>query len=458
MRFILSGIIFVFALEGAWAAEVDLSKAIQFEVEKYQLKNGLTVLLQEDHSVPLVSVHQWFRVGSKDELPKKTGLAHFFEHMMFKGTKKFPKEVFAQSLTEKGGEFNAFTTSDYTGYYITLPKDHLNLVLEIESDRMRNLLLAENDVVSEREVVKEERRMRYDNVPEGVMRETLSSMIYTTLPYRFSVIGSMEDLNQASMEDLRAFYKRYYSPNNAVLVIVGDFSSAEVKKMIEKLYGSLPSEEIERLKFKPEVEPTKPKKTVIKKNIQAPIISSGYLTQPIDHRDQYALEILMAILTRGDSSRLQKKLVYEDQLVDNAAAGCQAEVLGGSCLFFAYLKPTVKPETVLRILDQQLQSLATKKISDKELEKAKNNYMMDYVNSLKKVNGRAQSLAFNEIQLGDYKKLFTDLAEIQAVTSDQVMAVTKKYFKKNRENVVILLPESADGKDTPKAKNKGGVK
>ncbi len=217
--FLLVGLLFSSMAVAATAP--DLEKAIQIPVEKYQLSNGLTVLLNEDHSVPLVSYQQWFRVGSKDEEPGRTGLAHFFEHMMFKGTAKYSKDVFGQVLGPKGADFNAFTTADYTGYYITLPREHLQLAISIESDRMRNLLLDPKDVSSEREVVKEERRMRYDNQPEGVIRETLDEMMFKNLPYRWPVIGSMADLNMASNADLRAFYKRYYSPNDAVVVVSG---------------------------------------------------------------------------------------------------------------------------------------------------------------------------------------------------------------------------------------------
>ena len=223
-------LLLLFFSQAGWSTP-DLSKAIQIDVEKYELSNGLTVLLAEDHSVPMVSYHQWFRVGSKDEDAGRTGLAHFFEHMMFKGTPKHSKEFFGQELASKGAEFNAFTSDDYTGYYIEIPKDHLKLAIDIESDRMRNLTLDPKDVNSEREVVKEERRMRYDNQPEGVIRESLDEMMFKNLPYRWPVIGSMEDLNQASNADLRAFYKRYYSPNNAVVVVAGDFSKDDSQSL-----------------------------------------------------------------------------------------------------------------------------------------------------------------------------------------------------------------------------------
>lgn len=432
----------------------DLTKAIQLDVEKYELSNGLTVLLHEDHAVPLVAYHQWFRVGSKDEDKGRTGLAHFFEHMMFKGTAKHPKEMFGSELASRGAEFNAFTNDDYTGYYIEIPKQHLQLVMDIESDRMRGLLLDTKDVVSEREVVKEERRMRYDNQPEGVIRETLNQMIFKNLPYQWPVIGSMEDLNQASMADLRAFYKRYYSPNNAVVVVAGDFDKEQVKAWIKKYYGDLPSEQIARKTYEAEWDQPKAQTKTIQKNVQAPIIANAYLTPPAADKDSYALDLLETVLGQGASSRLHKKLVYEDQIATSVSSGCHDELLASRCVINVYLKPGVPPSTVQKLIDMEIQMLQTKKISAKELEKAKNNYLMDYVSQLRKLNGRAEALAYNEIIFGDYKKLFNDIPAVEAVTAEEIQAVAQKYFKPQHRNVVILVPGKAtkgkqESKDEP---------
>jgi zinc protease len=441
----------------AFALSQDLGKAIQLNVEKYQLENGLTVLLQEDHSVPLVSYQQWFRVGSKDELPGKTGLAHFFEHMMFKGTEKYSKETFGQTLAAKGAEFNAFTTADYTGYYITLPSNELKLAISIESDRMRNLLLKNSDVVSEREVVKEEKRMRYDNQPEGIIRETMSEMIYKNLPYRYMVIGSMDDLNKASQDDLHAFYKRFYSPNNAVVVIAGDFNRADTKKWIQEAYGQIPREVIERINYKAEWDQPKAQEKVIHKNVQSPIVAIGYLSPKAADPDGYALDLLTVLLGQGDSSRLHKKMVYQDQTATGVSAGCQGEILAGRCMFYAYLKPNGKPEAALKTIEKEIRNLSTTKITEKELEKAKNNYLMEYVGGLKKIGGRAESLAYNEILFGDYKKLFTDIPAVQAVTVDEIQAAAKKYLKPAHENVIILLPDTKSAKGKSASSKDPGV-
>jgi zinc protease len=439
------------ASNSLWAASPDLSQAIQLNVDKYELPNGLTVLLQEDHSAPLVSVHQWFRVGSKDELPGRTGLAHFFEHMMFKGTKKYSKDVFGQTLTSKGGEFNAFTNNDYTGYYINIPSENLKLVLSIESDRMRNLLLDSKDVQSEREVVKEERRMRTDNQPEGVIRETLSDMMFKNLPYKWPIIGSMEDLNQATMDDLHAFYKRFYSPNNAVLVIAGDFDPKKVKEWIADFYGSYPREKIDRVQYSQEFDQQKAQEKVIERNVQSPIVFVSYLTPPAASPETYALDLLTTILGQGDSSRLHRQLVYKDQIATSAGAGCQDQMLASRCFVSVYLKPGGNPRSALKLIEKEIQNVISKKVSAKELEKAKNNATMDFVNQLSKIGGRAEALAYNEAVFGDYKRLFTDIPAFQAVTAEQIQDVAKKYFRLDHRNVIIMMPEKKAAKVSSKA-------
>ena len=352
--------------------------------------------------------------------------------MMFKGTAKHSKDVFGQSLASKGAEFNAFTNSDYTGYYIEIPKDHLRLAIDIESDRMRNLLLDPKDVISEREVVKEERRMRYDNLPEGVIRETLNEMMFRNLPYRWPVIGSMEDLNQASNADLRAFYKRYYSPNNAVVVVAGDFNKEEVKAWIQEFYGGIPSEQINRKTFPPEWDQPKAQEKIIKKSVQAPIIATSFLTPAASSKDTYALDLIAVLLGQGDSSRLHRKLVYEDQIatsvIPDAMTNCSRVVARSTC--------TSSPASSrgARKRSWKWKSRCPKQKDQRQRAgKAKNNYLMEYVNELRKLNGRAEALAYNEILFGDYKKLFNDIPAVEAVTADEIQAAAQKYFKSQHQ-------------------------
>jgi len=423
----------------------DLEKAIQFPVEKYQLKNGLTVLLHPDSSIPAVSIQQWFRVGSKDEVPGRTGLAHFFEHMMFKGTKKFGKDTWGKFLNGKGAETNAFTSDDYTGYYINAPAEHLDLLLQIESDRMRNLSLDPKDVNSEREVVKEERRMRYDDNIEGGIREKMNEIMFTNLPYHWLPIGSMTDLNAASMDDLHKFYKTYYSPNNAVLVIAGSFKPEEAKKLVDKYYSGLPKEDIQRPVIKPEAPQTKEVRAVIDREAQAPTVAVGYRLPDVNSPDNYALDLLSIILGQGESSRLHKQLVYKKEMALSVYAASWNQVLAGQFSIGAGLKPKADPEKVLALMEAQVKLMRDKPVTQKELDKARTLFMTDYVDGLKRVSGRAHRLASYEILFGDYTRIFSDLKKYQEVTVDDIRRVAKLYLQPNQRNIVIVHPKKVSG-------------
>lgn len=436
-----------FASTNALAAtSEELAKAITMPVEKYELKNGLVVLLHPDSSIPAISLQQWFRVGSKDEVPGRTGLAHFFEHMMFKGTKKYPKDTWGKFMNSKGAEVNAFTSTDYTGYYINLPNEHLELALEIEADRMRNLLLDPKEVKSEREVVKEERRMRYEDQIEGSIREKMADMMFTNLPYHWLTIGSMADLNAASMEDMHKFYKSFYSPNNAVLVVAGSFDKDQVKKLIEKYYGKLPREEITRPKITQDEPQVKEQRAVIEREAQAPTVAVGYRLPDLKHVDNYALDLLSIILGRGQSSRLYKQLVYKDEIALNAYASSWSQVLAGQFTVFANLKPGASPDKALAKLESEIKRLRDTKVPQAELDKARNVFLKDYVDELKKVSGRARTLASYEILFGDYKRVFSDLPEYQKVTVQDIQRVAQAYLKPASRNIVIVLPKKPGGR------------
>jgi zinc protease len=427
-------------------APADLEKAIQFPVEKYELKNGLTVVLHPDNTIPSISIQTWYRVGSKDEIPGRTGLAHFFEHMMFKGTEKFPKDTWGKFLNGKGAETNAFTSNDYTGYYINAPAEHLDLLLQIESDRMRNLKLDPKEVQSEREVVKEERRMRYEDNIDGGIREKMNDIMFEKLPYHWLPIGSMTDLNAASMDDLRAFYKTYYSPNNAVLVIAGQFDVESTKKLVDKYYAGLPREEIKRPVITQEAPQIKARKAVIEREAQSPTVAIGYRLPDIKSHDHYALDLLSIVLGQGQSSRLYKKLIYENELGLNAYASSWGQTLAGQFSVYVTLKPRINPNMVADMIEREVRLLRDKPVSQKELDKARNIFLKDYVDGLKKVSGRARTLANYETLLNDYRRIFSDLKEYAAVTPQDVQKVAQLYLKPESRNTVIVLPRKSGGR------------
>lgn len=418
----------------------DIGSQIRFPVEKYTLPNGLVVLLAEDHSAPIVSYHTWFRVGSKDEEPGYTGIAHLFEHMMFKGAKRYTGAQFDTILQANGATNNAFTSYDYTGYYENLPSSKLELVIDIESDRMANLQVTEANLKSEREVVKEERRYRVDNNPSGILNEVLYGTAFRVHPYRWPVIGYMTDLNNINLAKSIEFYRQFYAPNNAIIVVSGDFNSSEAKKLIERYYGKIPAQEIKRRARPPEPPVTSPRTQFVSKDVQSVTFAISYHTPKAGEEDAYALDLLSNIMGRGASSRLYKRLVYKDQVASGVSAYNYTKQDSGLFTFRVSLKPGANFGQAQRAVYGEVWRPRNILVSEAELEMAKNQTMKDYVDGLKTVYGRAQALAVNEVLFGDYGRLFTDLDRYNRVTREQIRAVAAKYLVPEKSVLAVLRP------------------
>ncbi len=417
-----------------------IGQNLKLEVEKYKLPNGLTVLLYEDHSVPLVSYHTWFRVGSKDERPGITGIAHLFEHMMFKGAKRYSGEAFDHLIHANGAVDNAFTTNDYTGYFTDGPSDKLELFMDIESDRMVNLDITDAKIKTEREVVKEERRKRTDNSVMGALWEATFDLVYKAHPYRWPVIGWMDDLNRITLKDCKEFYKTFYAPNNAVMVIAGDIDKSKVKDLIQKYYGNLPSSEI-----KPRSYPKEPNQGSIRvreivKAVQTPTIGMAFKTSRAGEDDTYVLDLIANILGSDQSSRLYKRMVYRSQIVLNVNASSWTPQEPGFFQIAAGLRTGMTPDNILKVIENELWVLRSKGVTEAELKKAKNQIMMDYVNSLKTIHGKANALALNETLFADYQVFFRDLDKYEAVTVGDVQTIAKKYLKPEQKSIVKIIP------------------
>jgi zinc protease len=418
---------------------------ISFPVVKYKLENGLTVLLQEDHTVPMVSYHTWYRVGSRDEKPGVTGAAHMLEHMMFKGAKKYSGKDFDRVLHENGITNNAFTTWDYTGFYENLPSSKLELMMDMEVDRMRFLTLSPDDLKSELEVVKEERRWRIDNNPIGLLRETLFGLAYKKHPYRWPVIGTMKDITDYTSEKLKFFYDTYYVPNNAVLVLAGDIDIEKTKKLIQKYYGPLvPNPNLPQRTYPQDELPKQLKYKVVKGDVQSSTVMIAYPGVASGHPDSFPLDLLAGVLGNGDSSRLYKRLVYQAQSATSAGAYDMTNADPGLFIVSASLKPGQSATDAEILLRREVSKLkAPNAISEKELEKSKNQFMKEFVDGIMTIDGKAQALAVNEIVFGSYEKLFTDLEKYRAVTVADLERVARDYLKKERETVAILEPKNA---------------
>ncbi len=441
MKIVLS--ILLLALS-TWAQNAqDLN--IKLPVEKFVLKNGLTVLLHRDATVPLISYHTWYRVGSRYEKPGITGSAHMLEHMMFKGAKKYSNKEFDRILQANGVTNNAFTTYDITGFYENLPKDKLELIMDMEKDRLSSLLLRPEDLKSEKQVVAEERRWRVDNNPQSLLREQAMEILFKGTPYRWPVIGYMKDIQNYTVAPLRHFYETYYVPNNAVLVIAGDIDIENTKKLVEKYYGELPSKPL------PPVVPVKVaplhQQKVIKlyKDVQVPSLMITYQSVPDQHPDSYALDLLSQILANGASSRLSKELVYNKQWATVTGAYQYSLKQAGTFGVYVQMKPGARDRQVLNVVDREIFRARHQLISERELKRAQNQFMMDFVDNLSTIDSKARALASSEIISGDYRTLFKDLEKYQKVTVQDIRRVAEKYLNPRARVVAWLKPQTQQG-------------
>ena len=439
---------------------------LRFPVEKYQLKNGLTVLLNEDHSIPMVSFHTWYKVGSKEEHEGVTGAAHMLEHMMFKGAKKYTGKDFDRILHENGVTNNAFTTNDYTGFYENLPSSKLELIMDMEVDRMRSLAIRPEDLKSELQVVTEERRWRTDNTPTGRLREIFFAEIFKGHPYAWPVIGWMKDIEAYTSEKLRKFFDTYYVPNNAVLVLSGDFKSDAAKKLIAKYYDDLPYRSVPKAEVSFTKTPmqssqkdtghssavsssalsnklvliTKAINKEVKDHVQTPMMVLGFQSPESGQKESYQLDLLAELLGNGLSSRLHSKLVYESALASSVGAYNQTMKEAGVFTIQVNSRNKTNKAAIENMVWSEISNLQKKVVTDKELRKAKNRLLNQYVDGLTTIDGKAQALAINEILFGDYSRLFQDLSEYEAVTVEQIQSVAKKYLNKNQSVKVWLVP------------------
>jgi zinc protease len=414
------------------------------EVFETTLDNGLKVLLLEERKAPVTTFHVWYRVGSRNEQAGRTGLAHFMEHMMFKGTPQIGAQAFSQVIRKNGGRDNAFTSQDYTGYFVTLAADRVHLPLELEPDRMVNLLLKPDEVERERSVVMEERRLRTDDDPSSSLWEKVQAAAFKAHPYGNPVIGWMEDIRKLSREDLQAFYKTYYVPNNAVVVVVGDFDRAELLPRIQKAFGAIP-----RGPEPPPVRIVEPPQngerrvTLTREDAKLPFIMALYRAPNLTDADSYALEVLEVILAGGKSARLYRNVVYEQQLALSAGA-YYSRVSADPQAFALYASslPGKRVEDLEQALYAEVERLKTELVSPRELEKAKNQIQASFVFSQDSIFSLAQQLASYEIVAG-WRRWKDYLPGIRGVTAEDVQRVAKKYLTTENRTVGILIPGGA---------------
>ncbi len=408
---------------------------------KVVLANGLRVILMEDRSAPVVAVQVWYHVGSKDEVVGKRGLAHLFEHLMFRGTAKHGPGEFDRRLDEVGGENNAFTSEDVTAYHETLPAEHLPLALALEADRMRGLTLRPEIVDREREVVKEEKRLRLDNDPMGRTFEAFLESAFETHPYRWTPAGTIEDLDTVTTEEAKAFYDRYYRPNNAVLVVVGAFDPDRALETIERAFGPIPpGPKVER-KIAPEPAQRGLREKTVRLATQLPVMIGGYKIPAISHPDLPALEVLGRVLSVGQSSRMHRNLVKGKRLAVFAGGDADAREDPGLFLVYAGFLPDQKPEAVRGALLAEVERVASGGIDARELTKAKNQLAAEHVFGLDTAEGKADELGEAELLLGGYERFLDGPKRYDAVTAAAVRDAARRYLRRENLTLVTLLPE-----------------
>ena len=414
------------------------------------LSNGLKVILLENHKAPLITFQVWYRVGSRNEEWGKTGLSHMLEHMMFKGTKKIGPEEFSRIIQENGGNDNAFTSRDYTAYFENISADRVQVALDLESDRMQNLILREEDFRTERMVVMEERRLRTEDNPQSYLQEQVEATAFQIQPYHWPTIGWMEDITRFTLEDLKSYYRTYYNPINAFLVVVGDFKKEELLPRIEKAFGSYakgmtPHQDRDR-----DPPQAGERRIFLKKEAQLPFLVMGYHVPNLREPDSYVLEVIATILSGGKSSRLYKSLVREKRLVLSADADHSLLSRDPSLFYLsADLLPGKEVTEVEKALDQEVERLQREPVGDHELEKAKNQMEASFVFGQDSIFYQAMLLAQHEIAVG-WRAIDDYIPSIRKVSSEDILRVAKRYLVPDNRTVGILIPlPPKEGKPVP---------
>jgi len=423
-----------------------------FNIQEHMLKNGMKVLVQEDPSIPNVALYTFFHVGSRNEHEGITGLSHFFEHMMFNGAKKYGPGQFDKTMEAAGGNNNAYTSNDMTVYQDWFPTSQLELIFELEADRVQNLAFDPKIVESERQVVYSERRLSVDNDNFGLLDEQLEAAAIMAHPYHWSVIGWPSDIEKWTLDDLKAYFAKGYSPSNATMVVVGGVKADEVFRLAEKYMEPIPAHDPP-----PPVRTVEPKqlgerRISVHKFAQLPLVEIGYHVPQAQGPDFYTLELLQTLLTSGESSRLYRSLVDQQQLAIEVQSSHEATFDPYIFTFTVQPRQGVAPEKAEQALYAEVDKLKATGVDEHELQKAKNQAISGYYRSLRSINRRANVIGRYETLFGDYHKLANVEQEFNKVSAADIQRAAKQYFDVNNRTVATLVPDAApDDNDKPKS-------
>lgn len=418
------------------------SYAQEIKFEEYDLPNGLHVILHEDHSAPVVVTSVMYHVGAKDEKPDRTGFAHFFEHLLFEGTKNIGRGEWFKIVSSNGGKNNANTSDDRTYYYEIFPSNNLQLGLWMESERLMHPVINQIGVDTQNEVVKEEKRLRVDNQPYGNLLKAVKQHMFKNHPYRWTTIGEMEHLDAATLEEFQEFFKTYYAPNNAVLVVAGDIQKEQAKKWISDYFSPIPAGNVPAKKHYEEEPITQEIRASWEDpNVQIPMLVTAYRTPSMKTREARVLDMISTILSDGKSSRLYKRLVdTEKKALDVAAFNFSQEDYG---TYFIYALPVgnTKLDDLAAVISDEIKKIQTTLLTDKEMEMIRNKFENDYVNSNASVEGVAHNLATYYLLYKDVNLINTELDIIRSITPEEIRDVAKKYLNDNQRLVLEYGPE-----------------
>lgn len=416
------------------------------QVQTHTLKNGMRILIHEDHSIPNAALYIFYRIGSRNERPGTTGLSHFFEHMMFNGAKKYGPGQFDRVMEDHGGSNNAYTSRDVTVYQDWFPTAALEVILDLEADRIRDLSFDPKMVESERGVVASERRTGVEANNFGLLEESLQASAFLAHPYQWPVVGWMSDIQTWTIEDLKEHFRMGYAPNNAVLVVAGSVRPKQFLELAAQFLDPIPRREPPPPVRTKEPDQLGERRVRVEKFAQLPILMVGYHVPETAHPDYYPLRVLHAILVRGQSSRLYQRLVDRDQLAISVNAF--SPFAFDATLFTVTAQPRagIAPQAVEKALYEELARVEKELVTEQEVEKARNILLAEFYREMKTISGKANALGRYEVFFGDYRKLFTAAEQYAKVSREDLRRVAQQYFKEQNRTVATLIPAKAPEK------------
>ena len=423
-----------------WILMIPAAKSQEYPVAAKTLNNGMKVLVQSDHSIPNLALYIFYRIGSRNEGPGRTGLSHFFEHMMFNGAKKYGPGELDKVMEANGGSNNAYTARDVTVYQDWFPHSAIDLIFDIEADRIANLSFDPKKIESERGVVASERRTSIDAQNEGVLDEQLWATAFIAHPYQWPVVGWMSDIEHWTMADLKHHFEMGYSPSNATMVVVGDITPEEIFALCGKYLEGIPSHAPPPPVVTVEPEQIGERRLVVRKTAELPLLMIGYHVPQSNSADFYALNILSTVLFQGESSRMYQRLVDKDQIALAVSSDSEMALDPTLRIIYAQPKQAIDPQVCEKAIYEELERVKSAPVSDQEVQKAKNIRLAEFYRQMRTINGRANTIGTYQVFFGDYNRLFDAAKNYNAVTKEDVLRVAKQYFIANNRTVATLLP------------------